>query len=200
MKRKKLSKIVALAASLTLAMSIGMAASAAGSPVPEDKVTTDAPGKEVLESSFDLNTEGGRKANELKNMSEADMEEAVKKILMESPDCKHVAEKVEVLYLRELILYDTESGEYVEPSNFPAGGINVTIKVPNVKAGDVVYILHWLDNGTCEVLQGTVVEGGVSVHLDSLSPVAVVKVMNAAGGTPELKVVDTKATSPKTGK
>ncbi len=194
MKRKKLSKIVALAVSLTLAMSIGMAASATGSPVPEDKVTTDA--GVIMKGDFDLSTKGGKEANDLKNMSKADMEEAIKKTLMENKDCKHVAEKVEVLYFEDLELYDAAG----KPLDVPAGGINVTIKVPNVKAGDVVYILHWLDNGTCEVLQGTVVEGGVSVHLPSLSPVAVVKVMNAAGGTPELKVVDTKATSPKTGK
>lgn len=63
----------------------------------------------------------------------------------------------------------------------PAGtdtskGITITLNVSGVRAGDNVYVLHQKPDGTWEMLKpGSVFNGGVTVTLTSLSPVAVVK-------------------------
>ncbi len=208
MKRKHLSKMVALASALTLSLSVGMVAFAA-SPTEEDMVTTDTelPAGMHLEwtngvEGIDDSTDAGKAALKVLNQSKEEVEKDIKEILNNSPACKHVAGSVEVVTVKEIDLVDG-AGNVVTEKNFPSGGIDVTISAPGVKQGDVVYVLHWEKDGTCRVLEATVVgtEGGqVKVHLTSLSPVAVVKVMNENGGTPELKVVDTTAKSPKTGK
>ncbi len=213
MKRKHLSKMVALASALTLSLSVGMVAFAA-SPTEEDKVpvppvTTDnklpagmhLKWKDGIEG-INASTDAGKAALKVLDQSKEEVEKDIKEILNNNPDCKHVAGSVEVVTVKEIDLVDG-AGNVVTEENFPSGGIDVTISAPGVKQGDVVYVLHWEKDGRCRVLEATVVgtEGGqVKVHLTSLSPVAVVKVMNENGGTPELKVVDTKATSPKTGK
>ncbi len=102
------------------------------------------------------------------------------------------------------------NGQWVEHT-LPAGGVDIKVNVGSaslegLKNGDSIYVLHYV-NGKWEVLQGTVqVEGDaafVTVHFNSLSPVAFVKVTSSgkvvpydAKGNP---VTPVKTKSPKTG-
>lgn len=120
------------------------------------------------------------------------------------------------------IIFDYDNYEYVGENE----------EVLNLKNGDTLYILHQKADGTWEVLEGTAVvetdEWGytyysVKAHFDSLSPVAIVKIMSngevvvldkeenqvgtietgKADGKGDSKVVKTSSTttkkSPKTG-
>ena len=94
----------------------------------------------------------------------------------------------------ELIDWDT-----FETMEVPEGGVDLTLnlgwegenwidneELKDVKDGDTLYILHQKADGTWEVLEGTAVvteENGyksysVAAHFDSLSPVAVIKIMS----------------------
>lgn len=96
---------------------------------------------------------------------------------------------------------------------FPAGGIDMQVNVGSasansLKTGDSIYVLHYVkETGKWEVLQGTVIVEGdsayVSVHFNSLSPVAFIKVTSNgkvvpynAQGQP---VTPVKTRSPRTG-
>lgn len=62
----------------------------------------------------------------------------------------------------------------------PAEGISITFDVDGIVAGDKVYILHGLENGTWETITPTKVEDGkVTATFKSLSPVAIVKTAQA---------------------
>ena len=64
-------------------------------------------------------------------------------------------------------------------------GITVTIQVADVKAGDNVYVLHKLSDGTWETLKPSAVGAGyVKVTMYSLSPVAVVRYAQGTTITP----------------
>lgn len=72
--------------------------------------------------------------------------------------------------------------------SMPAGGLEMTVTVTSdaaLKEGDPVYVLHQKHDGKWEILPSSVdthgmaySEAGVSVHLDSLSPIVIVKVMS----------------------
>ena len=86
--------------------------------------------------------------------------------------------------------------QFKEPTEIPEGGIDIEFSAhpeyqelwKGLKAGDSIYVLHQLKNGAWEVIETTLEfqkggEGGAdtlrfSVHLDSLSPIAFVKVMS----------------------
>lgn len=105
--------------------------------------------------------------------------------------------------------YD-ENGVWVDKP-IPAGGIDIQVSVGSataqgLKNGDSIYVLHYV-NGKWEVLEGTVELYGddarVTVHFNSLSPVAFVKVTSNgkvvpynAKGEP---ITPVKTRSPKTG-
>ncbi len=60
-------------------------------------------------------------------------------------------------------------------------GATVTVTVPSLTAGDSVFVLHILDDGTSEVLNATVGEGGkVTFVAPSFSTFAVIKVASVA--------------------
>lgn len=95
------------------------------------------------------------------------------------------------------------AGELTIDGEMPEGGLDFVIDVSGegVVAGNTVYVLHKKSNGTWEVYAAVVKEdGSIEFHLDSLSPVAIVKVMSDGS----VKVLKEKATtstkkSPKTG-
>lgn len=69
----------------------------------------------------------------------------------------------------------------------PAGGIAITFDVDGVVAGDKIYLLHGKADGTWETITpSNVADGKVTATFTSLSPVAIVRVVD-------------EATSPKTG-
>jgi len=198
MKRKKLSKLVALASALTLALSVGMVASATGSP--GDEILIEKDGKTLVAQ------QGVGEGDAAKEAAKILSDPAkIKELLENDEDCKHVPEAVKVLNVQNIELLD-ENDQPIKDNEvfkkvFP-NGVDITVDADGAKVGDVIYVIHWLKEGGYEVLPATVVAAGdaVVVHLDSLSPIAVIKVMKADGSAPELKVVDTKAKSPKTGK
>lgn len=198
MKRKKLSKLVALASALTLALSVGMVASATGSP--GDEILIEKDGKTLVAQ------QGVGEGDAAKEAAKILSDPAkIKELLENDEDCKHVPEAVKVLNVQNIELLD-ENNQPIKDNEvfrkvFP-NGVDITVDADGAKVGDVIYVIHWLKEGGYEVLPATVVAAGdaVVVHLDSLSPIAVIKVMKADGSAPELKVVDTKAKSPKTGK
>lgn len=94
--------------------------------------------------------------------------------------------------------YDSEAGQFTKV-DMPEGGVDLEITIPAISAngieeGDTLYILHQKADGTWEVLEGEAIvethtfgygNGDVTyetykvkAHFDSLSPVAVVKVMS----------------------
>lgn len=69
----------------------------------------------------------------------------------------------------------------------PTGGIEITFDVDGVVAGDKIYLLHEKADGTWETITPSkVADGKVTAKFTSLSPVAIVKVVD-------------NAASPKTG-
>jgi len=201
MKRKKLSKLIALAASLTLALSVGMVASATGSPKDDNRVLLETEDGKTLVAQDGVGTGAAAEAA-AEVLSDP---QKIKETLIEG-GCKHVPEAVRVLNVQNIELLDKDGqpikDQKVFESVFP-NGVDVRVDAPGAKVGDVIYVIHWLSDGSgYEVLPATVVAAGgeVVVHMDSLSPIAVIKVTKANGSAPELKVVDTRVKSPKTGK
>lgn len=110
-----------------------------------------------------------------------------------------------------VVLLGSEDFELIDA--MPAGGVDMRIWVPDISVdiGEVLYVLHQKHDGTWEVLSSNVFNLGgdisVSVHLYSLSPIALVKVMSPDGSIKELKEKPVSATagnnkerkSPKTG-
>lgn len=86
--------------------------------------------------------------------------------------------------------------------DMPAGGIEMTVMVTldaTLKGGDPIYVLHQKHDGKWEILPSMVdkngmldSEAGVSVHLNSLSPIVIVKVMS--GGA--IKALEKKSAQP----
>ena len=63
----------------------------------------------------------------------------------------------------------------------PAGGISITFNVDGIVAGDNVYLLHGLKDGSWETIKPSKVEDGkVTATFTSLSPVAIVKATAAS--------------------
>lgn len=95
------------------------------------------------------------------------------------------------------------AGEIDIVGDMPAGGVDITMVIVDgdVKPGNTVYVLHQKADGTWEVFEAVVDETGrIKVHFDSLSPVAVVKVMS--DGTVKVlkdKPATSEKKSPKTG-
>ncbi|EOS80538.1 hypothetical protein C817_01594 [Dorea sp. 5-2] len=74
-----------------------------------------------------------------------------------------------------------EEGADIRFSLTGAAG-NILDQAKDLKHGDTIYVMHYLANGTWQVMEATVemVDGipYVTVHMDSLSPVAFIKVMS----------------------
>ena len=122
-------------------------------------------------------------------------EEKVKDILTDAGYIVEDDQDVVVIGVGDVKLYDLEKYETTE---VPEGGIDLTLnlgwgdlewtdeKLEGIEDGDTLYILHQKADGTWEVLEGKAVVKdqngytayGVSAHFDSLSPVAVIKIMS----------------------
>lgn len=72
------------------------------------------------------------------------------------------------------------AGDYslLEPDHEGKIKLGFVIVDETVESGDKVYALHQLHNGTWEVIEATVEGVEITIELDSLSPVAIVKVMS----------------------
>ncbi len=77
-------------------------------------------------------------------------------------------------------------------------GVTLTFRVSGVSAGDNVYALHQLRDGTWEVCNTVVGDGYVKVTLYSLSPVAIVKYEDGVNVTPN-QVVNPTPDLPQAG-
>ena len=130
-------------------------------------------------------------------------EEKVKDILYEAGYTVKDDQDITVIAAGDLSLMDMEKFEKTE---VPEGGVDLDINlgfqnsysnngytytygaIQGLKEGSTVYVLHQKDDGTWEVMEGTVkvktnIDGTytsyyVTAHFDSLSPVAIIKVMS----------------------
>lgn len=228
---RKLKKTIALILAFVICMSMGMSVFAAGvgtgsvtdPTVPEEEELpwmglgsgTDKDGNKVTSIPYEMISE------EVEAVLKDD--EKVKDILTDAGYVLEGDEDVVVLGAANISLID----ENWQKMEVPEGGVDLEImldgwtyeEVKNLKDGDTLYVLHQKSDGTWEVLEGkAVVKDGMyyaAAHFDSLSPVAVIKVMsdgkvavlenNKKVGevdpqTGEVKKVDTVKKSPKTGR
>lgn len=97
------------------------------------------------------------------------------------------------------------AGELKVDGEMPEGGLDFAIDVNGngVNPGDTLYVLHKKADGTWEVFAVVVKENGsVEFHLDSLSPVALIKVMSDGSVkvlSEKTETVTSEKKSPKTG-
>lgn len=137
-------------------------------------------------------------------------EEQVKNILTDAGYEVKDDQNVVVIGAGDLTLIDWDTGEKQE---VPEGGIDLTLnlgysdeegnwytndELKGLKEGDTLYILHQKADGTWEVLEGTVALDDtygttaykVTAHFDSLSPVAIIKVLS--NGSLDVQTLDKK--------
>ncbi len=167
----KLKKLVALFTAGALCLGMSMTAFAAdGSREEAPAYATDENGN-VLELEYKETTEKAvqEALSDPKKMAELFDEKGFDLKTGETPVC---------IFSKDVSL---EDGQTV-----PDGGLDLDLNIGyakdlGVKNGDTVYVFHWGKNGL-EIIPATVitVNGNVivKVHLNDLSPVAVVKVMS----------------------
>ena len=206
-KIKKAAAIVA-AAVLCMSMSMGVFAS---SPTDPEQIVND--GKTLTFNNI-WSAEGTDKdGNKVTAYSLEELSQEVKDILSDEEKVKDILyeagytvkddQDITVIAAGDLSLMDMEKFEKTE---VPEGGVDLDINlgfqnsysnngytytygaIQGLKEGSTVYVLHQKDDGTWEVMEGTVkvktkINGThtsyyVPAHLDSLSPVAIIKVMS----------------------
>lgn len=169
----KMKKIAALLSAGILCMSMGMNVLAAPSvtdPKPEPNVVigsgTDKDGNYY---NIDIDSISKEVENVLTDM------DAVQDIFEAAGyDVAGSNKKITIYYLGVGDL-SVENGEV------PEGGIDIPFKVGNdqAKPGDTIYVMHQKSDGTWEILEGVLdSNNSMSIHFDSLSPIAVVKLMS----------------------
>lgn len=218
-----MKKVVALFLASVLCLSMGMVAFAES---PKDPVIPETPEKPIsmIYGGTALDKDGNKittYATPVKEeVAEILKDEAkVKDILKEAGYALTGNEAVVVLGAADINL--------PEGTEMPEGGVNLSLTLASflgsedtkdLKDGDILYLLHQKKDGTWEVLEGKVSLKGemffVDAHFDSLSPVAIIKVMSdgktvvlengkkvAEVNTTTGKVTKTSTvkTSPKTG-
>lgn len=131
-------------------------------------------------------------------------EDQVKEILYEAGYTVKDGDEIKVIAASDVELYDGTSSN---PMELPEGGVDLDLvfgeyekyesgreytygNIADLKEGDTVYVLHQKDDGTWEVMEGTVrvkteesygntyTSYYVTAHFDTLSPVAIIKVMS----------------------
>lgn len=207
MKMKNIRKAAALIAAtvLCMSMSMGVLASSPTDPemIQEEHDNTEWYYAHMLEGASVENVDGknltvtpyGKLEEEVINTLRD--EEQIKEILTEAGYEVKENQNIVVIGAGNLKLRDMETYEEAE---VPEGGIDVTLglgwhnedgtgnkDLQGIQNGDTLYILHQKTDGTWEVLEGKAVvtdkgrgylKYSVSAHFDSLSPVAVIKVMS----------------------
>lgn len=210
-KLKKAAAVVA-AAVLCMSMSIGVFAS---SPTDPEQIVNDG---NTLTFNPIWSAEGTDKdGNKVTAYSMEALSQEVKEILSDEEKVKDILyeagytvkddQDITVIAAGDLSLIDMETFEKTE---VPEGGVDLELNlgfqdsysyngqaydytygaIQGLKEGTTVYVLHQKDDGTWEVMEGTVKvktnsdEYGtytsyyVTAHFDTLSPVAIIKVMS----------------------
>ena len=206
-KLEKAAAVVA-AAVLCMSMSIGVFAS---SPTDPEQIVND--GKTLTFNSIWMSEGTDKDGNKVTAYSMEDLSQEVKEILSDEEKVKDIlyeagytvedGQEVKVIAASDLELVN-DRWEEVE---VPEGGVDLDLTFGNnteyksgykytngdiegLKEGDTVYILHQKDDGTWEVMEGTVKVNRydydnytysryyVTAHFDTLSPVAIIKVMS----------------------
>lgn len=206
-KMKKAAALVA-ASVLCMSMSLGVFASSPTDPellTPEEQEMLNdmeweyshsimgATVEEKDGNKLTVSTYGELKKDVIDTLQD---EEKVKDILTDAGYIVKDDQNVVVIGVGDIQLHDLETYEDIE---VPEGGVDLTLNIgwggddwigaeelEGIKDGDTLYILHQKADGTWEVLEGTAVienQNGfkaykVAAHFDSLSPVAVIKIMS----------------------
>lgn len=170
----KMKKLIALAAAGVLCMSMGfnvMAAPSVTDPEPEPEANV------LVNQAVDKN--GNHYDINIENISK-DVEDvlmdidAVNEIFREAGYAGKEDQDVTVYYIA--------AGDItLEGAEVPEGGVDIpfTISKEEAKPGDTIYVMHQKSDGTWEILEGVVgANNEMTVHFDSLSPVAFVKMMS----------------------
>ena len=211
-----MKKVIALMLALVLCMSMGVTAFAAGWQSPTDPT--------IPEYNVGFGTD--KDGNKLTVVETAELSKEVEEILKDDNKVKDIlTEAGYILKGDEDVLVLGAGNISLAGQTVPEGGVDLelrldtaNVEVSSLKDGDALYVLHQKADGTWEVLEGKVViKNGlyyVSAHFDSLSPVAIIKVMsdgkvvvlenNKKVGevnpkTGKVTKVTTVKTSPKTG-
>lgn len=170
----KMKKLMALAAAGVLCMSMGFNCLAAPSvtdpePEPEANILV-GQAEDKNGNHYDINIK------ELsKEVEDVLMDiDAVNEIFQEAGYVGKEGQDVTVYYIA--------AGDLsLEGAEVPEGGVDIpfTISKDEAKAGDTIYVMHQKHDGTWEILEGVIgANNEVTVHFDSLSPVAFVKMMS----------------------
>ncbi len=222
-KIKKAAAVVA-ASVLCMSMSLGVFASSPTDPeqlTPEEQEMIDdinwrydhyiygASGEDKDGNKLTATTFGQLEKEVIDTLQD---EEKVRDILTDAGYIVEDDQDVVVIGVGDVELIDWDTFETME---VPEGGVDLTLnlgwegenwidneELKDVKDGDTLYILHQKADGTWEVLEGTAVvteENGyksysVAAHFDSLSPVAIIKVMSNG----EVVVLDKEGTPTNT--
>lgn len=204
---KKIKKAAAIVAASVLCMGMSMSAFAASVTdpvVPEDNTQVETPEeKEIPQLYYGQGTD--KDGNKFTVASVGQVSEEVKEILSDEKAVVDIIEQAgyEVADDQKVVVIGAGEMELMQGTKveMPEGGVDVTLNIGNTDAhdvgdiedGDTLYVLHQKADGTWEVLEGTaekeVYTYGMNdeysfasytlkFHLDSLSPVAVVKVMS----------------------
>ncbi|WP_251389327.1 hypothetical protein [Mediterraneibacter agrestimuris] len=195
---KRMKRILAIAAVCVLTLSMGTAVFAA-SPIdpdiPDGIETPDETEKpdETDKPSKPVTIVGGtavdKDGNSVTVKYAADVAEEVKEILKDDEQVRDILENNGYIPEDKGDITVIGVGDIELPEGaMPEGGIDLSIPVTgdltnDLNEGDTVYVLHQKHDGTWEVLEGKVSSkdaNGVVVdaHFDSLSPIAIIKVMS----------------------
>ncbi len=193
---KRMKKILAIAAVCALTLSMGPAVFAAESPVDPEIPDIEGPEKpetpdtEKPAEPQDIVTGSGydKDGNRLTIQSVQEVTEEVKEMLQDDEKVKDILEGAGYVPKDDQDVVVLGMGDISIEGEMPEGGLDVEISLEEqvaegLKDGDTVYVLHQKHDGTWEVLEGTVTvdefgNTNVTAHFDSLSPVAIIKVMS----------------------
>lgn len=209
-KIKKAAAVVA-AAVLCMSMSMGVFAS---SPTDPEQIVND--GKTMTFNNIWMSEGTDKDGNKVTAYSMEELSQEVKDILSDEEKVKDIlyeagytvkdGDEVKVIAADDLSLVDISEYPF-EEVEVPEGGVDLDIVFGNhekyesgyeytygdiegLEEGDTVYVLHQKDDGTWEVMEGTVktkteeyygstyTSYYVTAHFDTLSPVAIIKVMS----------------------
>ena len=185
---KKMKKVAAAIAVATLSMSMSMGVFAS-SPVDPSIPDPNKPGVEEENKIDKIYQAVGtdKDGNKVTAYSKGEISKEVEEILKDEEQVKNILEGAgyEVKEDQEVVVLG--AGD-LHMEEMPEGGVDLNLSlfyddIEGVSVGDTLYILHQKADGTWEILEGTVNLDSygtyyVSTHFDSLSPVAIVKIMS----------------------
>lgn len=199
-----MKKGITLVLAFVLCMSIGMISFAATSPsdpvitsptdpsIPNGGATYTSPTDPSIPVISSGVSAKDRNGNDV-TITAKPVSETVAQILQDETQVKDILKSAGyVLTGNEAIaVLGAADIELPEGTAFPEGGVDLSLNLSDfvgaddlqdLQDGSILYLLHQKKDGTWEVLEGTVsIKDGayfVSAHFDSLSPVAVLKVMS----------------------